>query len=283
MTKASSKEKARLPAAAGQFYPGDRKELEKMIEDFLAQAETSPFKEEVFGLILPHAGYVFSGIVAACGLKVIEGKIFDTVIIIGDSHYEYFDGVSIWPEGYWETPLGRIEVDRELAQKIVSSSDRFIVKDSAHLFEHSLEAELPFLQKTLKNFKIVPIIIGSENKDWEELAKVILENMGRVLIIASSDLSHYPPYEEAKKADLETLEAILTLDVQGLEKKIKELEERNILNAQTFLCAEDSVKTIMEIAKNLGAKAKLLKYVNSGDMGGGGSKVVGYGSVAFYK
>lgn len=278
-------EKIRPPAVAGQFYPGEKKELESMIDKLISQAEVPEIEGEIFGLLLPHAGYVFSGQVIAFGLKAIRGKIFDTVIIIGDSHTEHFQGVSIWPAGSWETPLGEVEVDKELAGKILSFSERFIVRDSAHLFEHSVEVEIPFLQKTLKDFKILPIIFGSQDKDWKNLAKAILNNIKRkkILIIASSDLSHYPPYQEAKKADLEILKAVLEVNPEVLKEKIQKLEKKNIPNAQTFLCAQDSVKTLLEIAKNLRAKAKLLNYANSGDLQEGDKfHVVGYGAVGFY-
>lgn len=258
----------RPAAVAGQFYPEDKKELAKMIDDFMVRAKPPEIRGEIFGLLSPHAGYAFSGKAAAHGFKSISGKNFDTVIILGDSHYERFDGISIWPEGRWETPLGEIGVDKELAVKILSSSKRFLVRDSAHLFEHSIEAQLPFLQKTLKNFKILPAMFGSENKDWRLLAGAISKNINRkkVLVIASADLSHYLSYEEAKKIDKKTLENVLNLKVSGLN-----------------ICAIDSVKTLIEITKNLGGKAKLLKYLNSGDNSGDKLKVVGYGAVAFYR
>lgn len=261
------KEKIRLPAVAGQFYPGEKKELEKIIDQFLTQAKPPKIEGEIFGLLLPHAGYVFSGPVAAYGFKAIASKNFDTVIIIGDFHYERFEGISIWSAGHWQTPLGKVKIDKELASKILSASERFMVRDSAHLFEHSLEVEIPFLQKVLKNFEILPIIFGSEDEDWETLAQAILENTKdkKVLIIASSDLSHYLPYEEAQKIDKQTLEAILNKNYQNLEA-----------------CARDSVKTLMKIAEILGAKAKLLKYLNSGDTAEDKLQVVGYGAIAFY-
>jgi hypothetical protein len=260
--------KLRLPAVAGQFYPGEKVKLERTIEDFLDKVEAPVIEGEVFGLLLPHAGYLFSGLVAAHGVKAIIGKDFDTVIIIGDSHYERFDGVSIWPEGFWETPLSRLEIDNELAHKIIAASDRFLMKDSTHLFEHSIEVQLPFLQKTLKKFKILPIIFGSEDEDWQSLAKAILENIKdrKVLIIASADLSHYLSYEKAREIDQKTLENIINLQTQDLE-----------------VCAIDSVKTLIEITKSLGGKAKLLKYLNSGDTAGDKSQVVGYGAVVFYR
>lgn len=257
----------RPAAVAGQFYPGEKGELEEIIDRFLSEAEPPSIKGEIFGFLLPHAAYSFSGLVAAYGIKAILGKKFDTVIIIGDSHYERFDGVSIWSEGFWETPLGKLEIDKELAQKIIAASDRFLIKDSVHLFEHSVEVQLPFLQKTLKNFKILPIVFGSEDEDWQRLAETILKNVKnkKILIIASADLSHYLPYEKAREIDQKTLENITNLQIQDLE-----------------VCAIDSVKTLIETAKSLGGKAQLLKYLNSGDTTGDKSQVVGYASVAFY-
>lgn len=248
----------RPAAVAGQFYPEDKKELKKIIEGFLTEARSPKIEGEIFGLLLPHAGYMYSGQVAAEGFKMIAGKSFDTVIIIGDSHYERFDGVAVWPKGAWQTPLGEVDVDEGLAKKILSSSKRFIRRDSAHLWEHSIEAQLPFLQKVLKNFKILPVIFGSEDKDWRVLAETILENIRgkKVLIIASSDLSHYLPSQKAKKTDKRTLKNILGLKTQNLE-----------------VCAPDSAKTLIEIAKNLRAKTKLLKYTYS---------KVGYASAVFY-
>ena len=265
----------RQAAVAGQFYPEGKKELGEMVDMLLAQAKPPEIKGEIFGLLLPHAGYVFSGQVAAYGFKTISGKSFDTVIIIGDSHYERFDGVAIWSKGEWETPLGKVETDEDFAQKIISASGRFVERDSAHLWEHSVEVQLPFLQRTLKKFKIVPIIFGSEDEDWKLLAEVIFKNIkGKsVLILASADLSHYLPYEEAREVDGKTLENVLNLQVKDLN-----------------ICARDSAKTLIEIAKFFGGRAELLKYANSGDtsgdpstpLGADKSKVVGYGAVAFY-
>lgn len=282
--KKEYQEKLRFSAVAGQFYPGEKKELEEIVEKFLREAKVPKIEGEIFGLILPHAGYVFSGQVAAHGFKAIEEKDFETVILIGDSHYERFDGVSIWEKGEWETPFGKVKVDEKLAEKILKESKRFFIRDSAHLFEHSLEVQIPFLQKVLKNFKILPIIFGSENEDWKNLAKAILKvtKEKKVLIIASSDLSHYPPYEIAMKADLETIDSILSCDPEKFAQKIAQLEKK-YPGVDTFACAQDTMKTILEVAKNLKTKAKLLKYQNSGDtIFGEKSQVVGYSAIAFY-
>jgi AmmeMemoRadiSam system protein B len=279
------KEKLRFPAVAGQFYPGEREELSQMIDEFLENAKIPKIEGEIFGILVPHAGYIFSGPVAAYSYKAIERKNFETVVLIGDSHYEYFDGVSVWDRGEWETPLGRVKVDEELAKEILNFSKRFLVKDSAHLFEHSLEVQIPFLQKVLKNFKILPLIFGSEDKDWKELAKAILKSMEKkkILVVASSDLSHYPPYEVAQEVDKRTIEGILSSDPEKFKEKIETLKKL-FPDVDTFACAQDAIKTILEISKNLKGNAKLLKYQNSGDtIYGEKSQVVGYCAIAFIK
>jgi AmmeMemoRadiSam system protein B len=279
------KEKLRFSAVAGQFYPGERKELSKMIDEFLKNAKVPKIEGEIFGILVPHAGYVFSGPVAAHCYKAISGKNFETVVLIGDSHYEYFDGVSVWNRGEWETPLGRVKVDEELAKEILNFSKRFFVKDSAHLFEHSLEVQIPFLQKVLKNFKILPLIFGSEDKDWKDLAKAILKLMKKkkILVVASTDLSHYPPYEVAVEADKRTIEGILSSDSEKFKEKIENLK-KFFPDVDTFACAQDTIKTILEISKNLKGKSKLLNYQNSGDtIYGEKSQVVGYSAIAFIK
>jgi AmmeMemoRadiSam system protein B len=278
-------EKIRFPAVAGQFYPEEEKELEEMIENFLKEIKIPLIEGKIFGILVPHAGYVFSGPVAAYCYKAIERKNFETVVLVGDSHYEYFDGISVWERGEWETPLGKVKVDEGLAKEFLGFSKRFLVKDSVHLFEHSLEVQLPFLQKVLKNFKILPLIFGSEDKDWKELAKAILKLMKKrkILIVASTDLSHYPPYDVALKADKETIEGILSLDPEKFKEKIDDLKKL-FPDVDTFACAQDAIKTILEISKNLKGKAKLLKYQNSGDtIYEEKSQVVGYGAVCFLK
>ncbi|KPJ56279.1 hypothetical protein AMJ49_05295 [Parcubacteria bacterium DG_74_2] len=276
-------EKVRPPAHAGFFYPELREELKNTIDKLLKGAVVPEIKAKVLGLVLPHAGYAYSGQVAAFGIKNLSKEKIDTIIIIGDSHYEYFDGVSIYNRGEWLTPLGKVKIDEDLAQKISSESKRFFFKSSAHIQEHSIEVQLPFLQKVLKDFKIVPIIFGSEDKDWQELGKAILKHLSkkRILIIASSDLSHYPCWEDAEKADKKTIKGILSCEPKKLDKTLREMEKENIPNIQTFLCAEDSIKTLLYIMKNLGSKASLLKYANSGDTAGEKDKVVGYAAIEF--
>ncbi|OGZ35106.1 MAG: AmmeMemoRadiSam system protein B, partial [Candidatus Portnoybacteria bacterium RIFCSPHIGHO2_01_FULL_39_19] len=136
----------REAVVAGQFYPGSKEELSSMIDNFLTKAELPKLDPYIRALIVPHAGYVYSGQVAAYGYKALVGKNIDTVILIGNSHREYFDGASIYPKGYFETPLGKVEIDAEFAQKLMEANDKIYFKESAHSEEHSLEVQLPFLQ-----------------------------------------------------------------------------------------------------------------------------------------
>lgn len=275
------KEKIRFPAVADQFYPGEEKELSNIIENFLKEAKIPKIKNEIIGIIVPHAGYLFSGFVAAHAFKAILGQKIKTVLLIGDSHYERFDGISIWEKGKWVTPLGTVDIDEKLAKEILKESKRVFIRDSSHLFEHSLEVQVPFLQKVLSDFKILPLIFGSEDKDWEELAKIILKLKEKILILASSDLSHYPSYEIAKKVDLETINSILSCDPEVFVGKIKELEKK-YPEVETFACAQDSIKTILKVAKEKKAKALCLKYQNSGDsVFGDKEQVVGYAAISF--
>lgn len=278
-------EKVRFPAVAGQFYPDQKEELEGTIKKFLSVAKIPQIEGEVFAMISPHAGYLFSGVVASHSFQAISGEEFECVILIGDSHYEWFDGVSIWDDGIWYTPLGGVKIHKSLAQKILTKSKRFFVRESAHLFEHSLEVQIPFLQMTLKDFKILPIIFGSEDKDWKILAQSIVEvcDKEKILVIASSDLSHYPPYDIAQRVDRETIEGILSGDPLHFSQTVKKLK-MEYPNIDTFACAQDSIKTVLEISKTLKGRAQLLKYQNSGDsMLGERSKVVGYCSICFMR
>ncbi len=283
----------REPAVAGQFYPADKEELIRQVDGFLAKAATEKPAGAILGLMVPHAGYEYSGAVAAAGFKQLEGTDIETVILIGNSHRAYFENAAIYSEGYFKTPLGEVEIDADLAQKIMKEDKKVKADNSAHESEHSLEVELPFLQRVLKNFKLVPILIGSASfDDIKALAYAIGKNIKdkKILLVASSDMSHYPPYDRANYADKKTYEAILNGRVEDLEKTIAQLEREGIPNAQTFLCGKEAVETLMLAMQNSGAKdIRLLKYANSGDTADdlpagrqGKTQVVGYSAIAFY-
>ncbi len=276
----------REPAVAGQFYQADKEELARQIDGFLAGAEVKKPGGAVLGLVVPHAGYEYSGQVAAWGFKQLKGTDIETVILIGNSHRAYFSGAAVYDKGYFKTPLGEVEIDADLAKKIIDE-DKTIKADAApHKDEHSLEVELPFLQQTLKNFKIVPILMGSGDlSDVEVLAQAISKNIigKNVLVVASSDMSHYPLYKDANYADKKTYEAILSGNIDDLENALIALERENLTNAQTFLCAKDAVEVLMSVMQDAGVKdIELLKYLNSGDTAGEKLQVVGYSAIAFY-
>ncbi len=286
--KSSPPQKIRPAAVAGQFYPGDSKELKKEVLKYLADAAKKDFAGEIKAILAPHAGYDFSGPVAAQSFQQLEGKKIARVILISNSHRAYFSGVALDENDAWETPLGQILIDREFLKKLEKSSDIFIWSSPAHEKEHALEVQLPFLQTVLKEkFKIVPLLFGnSGQEDYQILAQVLLENLGpEDLLVISSDLSHYPRSEDAQKIDQETLEKIKSGEIENLEKHIKETEQKNIPQEQTLLCGADGVKTLMVLA-NLKSwnKIEILNYQNSGDSFlGDKTAVVGYGAMAFYE
>ena len=271
----------REPAVAGAFYPDNKVELDSVIDEFLNKVELPELDKYIRALIVPHAGYVYSGQVAAYGYKTLIGQDINRVILIGNSHQEYFDGASIYPRGYFKTPLGEVEIDEDFAKKLIDASDKIYFKESAHLEEHSLEVQLPFLQKTLKNFKIVPIILGNQPGAAGILINA-MENLidDNTLIIASSDLSHYPNYENAQYSDNKVIEAILTGKREKFRQTITDVEKENIPNLQTCACGHDAIEVVMGLMEE--KTAKLLEYANSGDVSmGDKSQVVGYAAVVF--
>ncbi len=278
----------REPVVAGTFYPAGKVELSSILDEYLSEIESPIVEKYVRGLIVPHAGYQFSGWVAAYGYKTLIGQDIDTVILIGPSHHEYFEGVSVYPEGFYKTPLGNVEIDKNLAKKIIDSHEKISFRESAHLQEHSLEVQLPFLQRVFSasgqphaGWKIVPIVIGNQPGANEILINTLKDLVDEnTLLIASSDLSHYPKYEDAKYSDNKVIEAILTGKRENLQKTVSQLEKENIYNLQTCACGQDSIEVIMGLMED--KEAKLLKYANSGDVDiGDKDRVVGYAAIVF--
>jgi hypothetical protein len=264
----------RKPVAAGQFYPSGVKELKAMIASF---ADKSAPKSDCYGCILPHAGYIYSGKVAVSTISGV--KIKDTVVLLGPNHTGQGATFSIMPQGAWQTPLGNLEINSFLAGLFLEKS-RYLEADSlAHLDEHSLEVELPILQYFRNDFKIVPIAIKSDNLAkldavGEELASVIIENnlKSSVILIASSDLTHYEPQKEAEVKDALAIEAILGLDEQKLKRVVQESE--------ISICGFAPIAILIKAAKLLGAKkGQLIKYQTSGEASGDQRSVVGYAGI----
>ena len=283
----------RKPVAAGQYYPDDAEQLSTMINAFLAQAEKvgaeGQARPEPIAIIVPHAGYVFSGQVAAYAFKQIEGVDYQAIVVVGTNHTTPgFDRVSVYAEGAFETPLGLVPIDMELAKALIASDERIVFDRGAHQDEHSIEVELPFLQRLYPGHAIVPVIVGEPSPEncqalSEALVKVLAGK--KALIVASSDLSHYPSYDDACRVDMATLAAIKTMDPQRLTETINQYMGEGIPNLGTLCCGEGPIRVAMMAAKKLGAnQATVLRYANSGDTPfGGRDQVVGYGAVMFWK
>jgi AmmeMemoRadiSam system protein B/AmmeMemoRadiSam system protein A len=273
----------RKPAVAGQFYTGNPVALTKELTDFFNKAKKEPIPGKIIALIAPHAGYMYSGQVAANAFKLLEGLSFETVVVISPCHIAYFPGASVYNGGAYETPLGGISVDTALAGKIADQSERVFLSDKGHGFvgmrgEHALEVELPFLQTVLGKFKLVAIVVGDQDYATcqalgQALAKV-LEGED-ALIVASSDLSHFHPYQEAVRLDNIVIGHVNSFDPEGLHKDLS--------SGVCEACGGGPIAATMIAAKGLGAdKAQVLKYANSGDVTGDKSGVVGYMAAVMY-
>lgn len=269
----------RKSVIAGTWYPGNPRILRVDIEEFFHNVPDEKIEGRITGLIVPHAGYVYSGQVAAFAYKVISGETFDAVILLGPSHRTFFHGVSIYDRGGYETPLGVVPVDVSLAKDIMAQSKMISYIPAAHSQEHSLEIQVPFLQVALREFRFVPLVLGEQDRQTcETLAESIVRAVGdrQVLIVGSSDLSHFHAYEKAVKLDSVVLRHIEKIDAGGL---LKDLEE-NVSEA----CGGGPAAVTMMVSEMLGAdRAKILKYANSGDVTGDRGSVVGYASAVFYK
>lgn len=262
----------RKPVVAGQFYPALPSQLKAMIEGLV---DEKTHKEEVVGLVSPHAGYVYSGPVA--GAVISRVKFKDTFVIMGPNHTGSGKPLSIMTDGVWETPLGDVEIDSELAGQILSVSRHLQSDVMAHLYEHSIEVQIPLLQYFGKGFKLVPIVLGYSSgavykEIGREVARAITDLNKGVVIIASSDMTHYEPRESAQSKDSQAIEAILNLDEDELLRRVEEL---NI-----SMCGYAPAVSLIVAAKELGAKeAELVKYQTSGDISGDYNAVVGYAGI----
>ena len=266
----------RKPVVAGSFYPASPSQLEEMITGMV---DDSAPREEVVGLICPHAGYIYSGPVAGAAISRI--RFTDTFIIMGPNHTGLGKPFSIMTSGTWETPLGNVEIDAELAQKLAGNSSYLEEDVNAHLREHSVEVQIPFLQHFKKDIRIVPIVLshasGSVYKEIGlEIAEVLNGLERDVIILASSDMTHYEPEEQARRKDSSAIEAILRLDEDELLERIA---EQNIT-----MCGYAPVVALISAAKAMEARrAELVRYQTSGESSGDYSSVVGYAGLIIPK
>jgi hypothetical protein len=282
----SAEQKIRPAYVAGGFYPADPNQLGKMIDDYLAHATAVPLDGSLVALICPHAGYEYSGGVAAYAYIQLKGRSYDRVVVIAPSHYEAFSFSSIYDGDAYRTPLGDVPVDHDFAAKLAKLSSSIKTSDRGHglaelqgqrFGEHALEDQLPFLQRVLGQFKMVPIVMGDSRYDACRALGIALAKAvegTNTLILISSDLSHYHTYDEAEQMDHQILQMIQEWDYLSLSQNI----ERNLWNGP---CGGGPIVAGMIAAERLGAyHAQLLKYANSGDVTGDKSRVVGYGALA---
>lgn len=276
----------RNPAVAGNFYPAEKKDLDRLISTLLAEAKTIESEGNLKILIVPHAGLVFSGQTAAWGFKQISEDRYRSVILLGTSHQAQFNHAAIYGNGSWDTPLGNTPINENLAQKIIDKNGKIIDDKQPHLFEHSLEVELIFLQKILKNFKIVPILVSEVgNILMENLASRISQNLDETtLLIISSDLSHYPSWETANLVDRETIRGIVSGKQLTFRKTVEEILKQNYVGLDTCACGGTAIEIglrVSEIMKNYNFQE--IKYENSGDIFGDKDRVVGYAAIGAWQ
>jgi len=278
----------RNPVVAGSFYPENPEQLNGYLESLFAQSEYVKTYNDVLAVIVPHAGYVYSGKVAASGYNQIDpNKEYENIFVIASSHRKIFKGASIYNQGDYNTPLGKVKVNRELATKLINENEIFVFDKEAHSDEHSLEVQLPFLQhKINKDFQIIPIVTGAQTlgeiKEISEVLKPYLNKKN--LFIISSDFSHYPNYEDAKVADKSTGDAILSNSVVNVINAINYNGSANYENLVTSLCGWPAVLTLLNITeKDSGIQTVHIDYQNSGDVSEDKSRVVGYHSIVFAK
>ncbi|PKN00517.1 MAG: hypothetical protein CVU78_00520 [Elusimicrobia bacterium HGW-Elusimicrobia-2] len=290
--------KIRKAVCKGSWYPPDKDAIASRLEKYTAvQVSTDgvsvpmPFNGTVIGLILPHAGWIYSESVAAEAVKLIRGKTFNDVILIGPSHGEALSGIAIDDSQAWETPFGLRRVNMEIANKI-NVLKQAAFNGKIHKKEHSLEVVLPYLEAALGDFSLTPVIVGQSFEDSSALARRIAAlykeaegplplpgrkaSKGGMLFVASSDMSHYLTYEQANVMDRSCLAYIENFNSEGLKTALQ--------SGEVQLCGANAVLAVMEASRLAGANAvRVLKYANSGDITGDKSRVVGYGAVCFYR
>lgn len=274
----------RPPAVAGQFYPSDPKHLRQAVQYYLQDAVTAGVEDPV-ALVVPHAGYIYAGQIMADGYRQVRELKPEVVVILGTNHTEAdFRGISIYPRGAYRTPLGDAAIDEGLAAALLAADRNCNTDRRVHEREHSVEVQLPFVQVVFPSARILPVVFGEPDAArcaafGKTLAGLLKGR--RALIVASSDLSHYPSYQDAKRVDRETLAALETLDAAVFSAKIRSLMGLNIANLYTCACGEAPVLAAMAAARALGAgRGVVVSYANSGDvLAGDRSRCVGYGAV----
>jgi len=272
----------RPPTAAGLFYPADAVQLRQEIDHLFGQVQTEPVAGQIVGLLAPHAGYVYSGKVAAAAYKHLLADSYDNVIVIAPSHYDEFEGCSVFL-GDYQTPLGLIPTRRQLAQAIAAQSPSIMTSSAGHQQEHALEVQLPFLQVAVPSFQLVPIVLcWQDYAIAQRLSAAIVAALRqpefasqRTLLVSSSDLSHYYPVERAQKLDQVVMDDIAAFDPDQLW--------RDIQTRRGQACGFATILTTLLTAQQLGAtQARILAYATSATVSQDRDRVVGYTSALLY-
>jgi len=257
----------REPVVAGKFYPGEKEELKTTLKKLFLKATAKTPKGKIVALVSPHAGYAYSGWTAAKVYKQLEGKHFDTVILVGPSHHTFFKASSVYNKGEWKTPLGIVPINQDIAEQLITADKTIDFYPQAHTYEHSLEVQIPFLQTILDSFKIVPVIIGDQNPEFcVKLANAIVSvcKNKNILLVASSDLYHGSSYSDCYASDSLVLETVENFDIKGFKELYTSKEETT-----PVACGAGPIYTVLLASRALGAnKVTLLEHTTSGDVTG---------------
>ncbi len=273
-TMSSERYEVRRPVVAGTFYPGDAAELGAEVDGYLEDAEQLELPGEIAAVIAPHAGYAYSGGVAGAAYAQLRGYSFDTVVVVAPSHRAAFRGSSVYGGDAYETPLGTVPVDETLADAIRGRGEAFAYRPGAHSAEHSLEVQVPFLQRVLEDFAIVPIVMGEQTESAVRalagaIARAVEGTSSRVLLVASTDLSHYHDQQSANALDRVLVDRVAAFDPEGLLA--------DLAAGRCEACGGGPTAVVMMAARHLGAdRATVVRYATSGDVSGDMSQVVGY-------
>lgn len=264
----------RRTAVAGQFYPADKDTLKKVLKKMVRVA---PDRQKVLGLLAPHAGYIYSGDCAGQGYGRVQPA--ETVIILGVNHRGQGAPLALDNNDAWETPLGNVEVNAGLRARLLANSDLFALDSRANAAEHSLEVQVPFIQHINPGSRILPIAVAAYRLPdllaaGHEIARLFEED-GNIMMVASSDMSHYIPADAARELDFKAIERVLQLDARGLHRTVQEY--------RISMCGVAPAVIMLAAAKEAGAsRAELVCYSHSGEVSGDDSEVVGYASLIVY-
>lgn len=278
----STREELREPVVAGVFYPAEKRLLMQNVADMLENATGQEVSGQVVGLIAPHAGYVYSGAIAASVFRLVQTRRFDNVIVISPSHFEYFYGCSVFL-GTYRTPIGDVRTNQALTERLIEKSTFVTESLDGHTREHGLEVMLPFLQVVAEDFQLVPVVMGIQDMETaKELSEAIVSTLKEppfkdqnTLLIASSDLSHYHSADAAKKLDAVVIDAVNGFDADKLNA--------GIASGECEACGPGPMMTVLMAARALGAtRSKVISYGSSGDVNHDYEEVVGYLSAVLW-